>query len=301
MITYVKRENLDIKKYDDCIEQSLQSSIYGFSWYLDIVADNWDALVLDDYKAVMPIPWRKKFFIKYAYPPFWLLQLGIYSIENINEDDFIKELLSRFKFVESRTNRYNSFSKFSSFFKRKEYQELELEKEYSDILNEFKKDRKKDLQKAKKFDLTERWKDNPQNLIQLFKDNVGKRTLNIKEKDYQVLSNLIGVCLQKNKGEILSIFDTENKIVASGFFLKHKEKVTILISSTDFKNRKNGANTFLIDRAIFKFYRNFKTFNFGGSSINSVASFFTSFGAKTINYSEMKINNLPFFYKLFKR
>ena len=52
MIHYVKREDLEVEKYNNCIENSIQSRIYAFSWYLDIVADYWDVLVLDDYKAV---------------------------------------------------------------------------------------------------------------------------------------------------------------------------------------------------------------------------------------------------------
>ena len=85
MITYIKRKDLEVEKYDACIENSLQSRVYAFSWYLDIVADNWDVLVLDDYKAVMPIPWKKKYFIRYVHPPLWLLELGVFSLDaNIN-------------------------------------------------------------------------------------------------------------------------------------------------------------------------------------------------------------------------
>ncbi|MDP3354122.1 MAG: hypothetical protein Q8S44_10335, partial [Flavobacteriaceae bacterium] len=67
MIYYVKRQNLDIEKYDTCIDRALNSRIYAYSWYLDIVADHWDALILNDYEAVMPLPWRSKYFIKYIY------------------------------------------------------------------------------------------------------------------------------------------------------------------------------------------------------------------------------------------
>jgi hypothetical protein len=44
-INYIKRKDLDIEKYDACIENSSQSRVYAFSWYLDIVAGKWDALV----------------------------------------------------------------------------------------------------------------------------------------------------------------------------------------------------------------------------------------------------------------
>ena len=67
MIHYVKREDLEVAKYNDCIENSIQSRIYAFSWYLDIVADNWDVLVLNDYEAVMPVPFRRKFGVNYVF------------------------------------------------------------------------------------------------------------------------------------------------------------------------------------------------------------------------------------------
>ena len=82
MIKYIKRKDLDVEKYNVCIEKSIQSKIYAFSWYLDVVTENWSVFVYKDYNAVMPIPWKKKFFIKYGYPPFWLLELGVFSLDD---------------------------------------------------------------------------------------------------------------------------------------------------------------------------------------------------------------------------
>ncbi|MDP4600608.1 MAG: hypothetical protein NWS84_05650, partial [Polaribacter sp.] len=86
MILYLKRAALDVEKYDLCIENSIQSRIYAFSWYLDIVADHWDVLVLNDYEAVMPLPWKKKFGLKYITQPYFCQQLGIFSKEEISEE-----------------------------------------------------------------------------------------------------------------------------------------------------------------------------------------------------------------------
>lgn len=302
MITYVKRKDLDLEKYNTCIEKSNQSKVFAFSWYLDIVAENWSVLVYKDYNAVMPIPWKKKFFIKYVYPPFWLLELGVFSLDDkFDIQLFFKVLFSKFKFVETRLNSKNKLNISRKYLKDGQMQVLKLEDDYTSILSNFRKDRKKDLQRAFKNDLTEKWNDNPNYLITLFKNNVGKRTSNIIDKDYDSLQKLISTCIKKRVGEVLSIYDKNNNIVASGFFLKHKKEVTILVSSTDFKNRKNGANTFLIDRAIYKYQKNFKVFNFGGSSINSVAKYFSSFNAVTLIYQHLKINNLPFLLKIFKR
>ena len=301
LIKYIQREHLDEEKYNDCIENSIQSNSYAFSWYLDIVCDNWDVLVLDDYEAVMPIPWRKKYGIKYVYPPLWVLQLGVYSNEAINENEFLTHLFSTFKFVELRMNTHNNVELYSEFLQLKQCQKLVLNTTYSSILSKYRKDRKKDLQKATTADLIEKWNDHPSNLIELFKNNIGKRTPNIKENDYQNLEKLIAICIQKKVGEILAVYDKKNKLVASVFLLKHKNSITKLISSTNLKNRKNGANTFLIDRVIFKYHKDFSVFNFGGSSIKSVASFSKSFGAETEKYHQLKMNKLPKILQLFKK
>jgi hypothetical protein len=300
MIKYIKRKDLNTVKYDACIENAIQSRIYALSWYLDIVADNWDVLVLDDYKAVMPIPWRKKMGIKYVYTPFWLLELGVFSLdEKIDFTIFFDVLFNKFKFVESRLNTDNFINK-RSFIVDKQMQVLKIDVNYESIYKTYRKDKRKDLQKAKKADLIQKWNDNPNQLIKLFKDNVGKRTPFIIDKDYIVLEKLIKICIEKRVGEILSIYNEEKRLVASGFFLKHKKCVTILLSSTDFEYRKNGENTFLIDRAIFKYQNNYDVFNFGGSSMKTIANYFLSFGAETYTYQQIKYSNLPFLAKLFK-
>ncbi|TXD54284.1 MULTISPECIES: GNAT family N-acetyltransferase [unclassified Polaribacter] len=301
MIKYIKRKDINTQKYDACIDQSIQSKIYAFSWYLDIVADNWDVLVLDDYSAVMPITWRKKIGIKYVYPPFWLLELGVFSLdESVDYSSFFKIVCNHFKFVETRLNTHNHIQESASFLIDKQMQILSIKEGYKAVFSAYRKDRRKDLRKATNANLTEKWDDDADTLIQLFKDNVGQRTPYIVAKDYDVLRKLIEICIEKGVGEILSVYNTESRLVASGFFLKHKNCVTILVSSTDFKYRKNGENTFLIDRAIFKFQKDYEVFNFGGSSMDSIASYFLSFGAATHNYKQIKYNNLPFLVQLIK-
>jgi hypothetical protein len=301
MIKYIKRQDLDVVKYDKCIDASLQSRIYAFSWYLDIVADNWGVLVLGNYQAVMPVPIRKKYGIKYVYPPFWLLQLGVFS-SDINQDikPFLTFLFDKFKSVELRLNTKNL--KFESrYLISKQMQYFALDNSYSSVFESYRKDRRKDLKKASNQNLTEKWNDNPEKLITLFKNNVGKRTPYIVDKDYVNLLKLINECIKNRVGEVLSIYDAKNNLVASGFFLKNNGEVTILVSSTDFKNRKNGANTYLIDRAIYKYQKNFEVFNFGGSSMLTIANYFLSFGGFSADYQQIKYNNLPFLLKLFKK
>jgi hypothetical protein len=282
-IKYIHREHLDEEKYNQCIDTSLQSKIYAFSWYLDVVCDQWDVLVLNDYEAVMPVPFRKKYLIQYVHPPLWILQLGIFSKRDYIQSDFISVIQKRFRFIELRLNVKNLFDTENSNFLEKQFQELELTTGYDNIKKGYQSDRKKDLKRAEKSELRIEWGGSPFDLITLFQNNVGKRTPEIKEQDYQNLETLINFCLMKDCGELCFVYQGE-KLVAAAFFLKYQETSTILCSSTDFSNRKNGANTFLIDQAIQRYVNAYKTFSFGGSSMQSVAKYFFSFGAQEKTY-----------------
>jgi len=283
LIKYIQREHLDEEKYNDCIENSIQSNSYAFSWYLDIVCDNWDVLVLNDYEAVMPIPRRKKYGIKYVYQPLWVLQLGIFSKGDFTQSDFISVVQKRFRFIELRLNFKNLLDTDSLYFIEKQFQELKLTVGYEKIKKAYRSDRKKDLKRAEKSELRIEWGGSPSDLITLFQNNVGKRTPEIKQQDYQNLETLINFCLIDDYGELCFAYQGET-LVAGAFFLKHQETVTILCSSTDFSNRKNGANTFLIDEAIQRYINKYKTFNFGGSSMQTIAKYFFSFGTQEKTY-----------------
>lgn len=301
MISFVNRAELNVEKYNKCVENSLQSRIFAFSWYLDVACNTWGVLVLDDYEAVMPIPWDKKYTIKYVYPPLWILELGIFSLKEIKMEPFIEVLLEHFKFVELRLNTDNEIGEVNDQNGIKTMQWMSITEGYDYAFSKYRKDRKKDLSKARKFGLKEVWEDDAENLITLFKNNIGKRDQNIKSNDYKNLLSLIAICQRKEVGEIVSVYDDKEHLVASAFFLLYNKTATILVSSTDLGNRKNGANTFLIDRAICRYQQKYNIFSFGGSSIQTVASYFKSFGAQESNYGFIKQNNLPALIKLFRK
>ena len=61
---YLSNFNIDKVKWDDCISNSFNRRVYALSWYLDIVAVKWDAIVYGDYEAVCPIVFKKRLFFK---------------------------------------------------------------------------------------------------------------------------------------------------------------------------------------------------------------------------------------------
>ncbi|HRF18349.1 MAG TPA: hypothetical protein PK977_09275 [Chitinophagaceae bacterium] len=59
-IRYLTHREIDKAKWDYRVSSSSNGLIYAYSYYLDTMSKNWDALVLNDYEAIMPLVWNKK-------------------------------------------------------------------------------------------------------------------------------------------------------------------------------------------------------------------------------------------------
>src|SRR5882757_2918986 len=79
-IRYVKRQDLDLDAWDECIRLSPAGLLYARSFFLDAVTDGqWDALIMGDYEAVMPLTWNKKYGFTYLYQPHFVPVLGVFA------------------------------------------------------------------------------------------------------------------------------------------------------------------------------------------------------------------------------
>ena len=107
-IRYLRRRDIDTARWDACIDNALNRLIYGHSFYLDAMsAGQWDALVLGDYLAVMPLPWRSRAGIRYLYQPSFTQQTGIFSAEPISSTlvgAFLEKVRRHFRFAEIYLN-----------------------------------------------------------------------------------------------------------------------------------------------------------------------------------------------------
>ncbi|HSQ44739.1 MAG TPA: hypothetical protein VLM16_07060, partial [Ginsengibacter sp.] len=83
-ISYLPQANIDKQKWDRCIDAAPNGLIYAYSFYLDAMSKNWDALILNDYEIVMPLTWNKKYGVYYLYQPFFTKALGIFG--NISDE-----------------------------------------------------------------------------------------------------------------------------------------------------------------------------------------------------------------------
>lgn len=275
MIYYFERNQIDNFKYDNCIKLALNSRIYAFSWFLDIVADNWGVLVLNDYEAVMPLPWRSKYFIKYVYPPTWTQQLGVFSKNAISQNllkEFISSIPKKFKKVTIQFNSGNDVG-FLETIKRVNYI-LPLDKDYEEIYKGFNKNRRRDIKKAilKNYKIDK--KINTSEFLNFYL---------IEPKSYQLNKNQITTIIDLLKADNKAIFiwgiRENKKLKASLIWLKDNKKITYLFPVASLEAKDIGLPTLIISELIKQFSDSDFVFDFEGSMIEGVGGFYSSFGA----------------------
>lgn len=288
MISYLKRNEIDTEKYDACIKNAINSRIYAFSWYLDCVADNWDVLVLNNYDAVMPLPWREKYYIKYVYLTPWIQQLGIFSTNDLDADlvlDFLSRIPSKFKKVDQFLNTHNKINA----EKRVNYI-LSLQDSYLELIKNFSKRRKRSIKKAQKSNLIVSKNNDASRIIELFKEQKSNE-IKRPENEYLILNKLTKVLAQKGQVKILEVH-LNNNFVGGVIFLIDTKRITYLFSALSEKGRELNVMSLLINNMINEYANSHYIFDFEGSMIKNIASFFKSFGAEIEYYYHYKKQRL---------
>ncbi len=281
-IRYIKRSNLDVSKYDACIRNAKNSKIYAYSWYLDIVAKHWDVLVLDDYKAVMPIPWRKKFCIKYIYTPVWTQQLGVFSGELILEplvSRFIDAIPRKFKKTTIFLNDGNKVS--NKNITIRDNFVLPLDKDYDEIYQHFSKNRRQSLRKTKTPNVI--ISQNHSSIFPFYIDYIIEKT-GTEIRDLAILDNLLQVCYKKDKAFVVEARNRDDEIIGGAVFLIDNKRLYYLFSALSDEGKKKQAMSHIVVYIIKKYAGTDYILDFEGSTVLGIASFFKSFGSINKSY-----------------
>lgn len=301
MIKYLENQEIDMKKWDSCIDNAVNSRIYANSWYLNTVAPDWGALVLDDYQAVFPIVSRKKMGISYSYQPVFTQQLGLFSPLLITPqlvDSFLKKLKDLFPLIQINLNSYNKVNSTNFGVKKMVNYELDLISPYEMIKKNYSKNLKRNIKKAQKAKLSIFKNLKPEAVINLFKENRGKNIQNLNDEEYQKLNRLVYKAIGMNKVEIWGTFTEENNLCAAAIFVNDQRRQVFLFSAINKEARTNGAMSYLIDSFIEAHSETKKTMDFEGSNDANLARFYKSFGSTKVHYPHIFLNNLPWYLSI---
>lgn len=300
-IKYVQHKEIDKLKWDSCIGTSDNSLIYAYSFYLDAMAQNWDALVLDDYKLVMPLTWKKKMGISYLYQPFITAQLGVFG-QNLSDEiitAFLQTIPSKFRLVEISLNSGNVFSiPVSSISNRINYT-LDLQKPYEALYQQYRENCRRNIKKANQLGAVVLKDFAVEQVIQLATHQMVNNGENISENLDRF--RRLYTFLHQKKAAITYGISINNQLLASCVFFIFAKKAYYILVGNHPNGKTIGASHALIDAFIKDYAEREMLLDFEGSDIRNVAFFYSGFGASQEIYPSLKLNRLPIYLRWLKR
>lgn len=305
-IQYLKRNEIDIVKWDNCISGSENGLIYSYSWYLDSMAENWDALVLNNYEAVMPLTWKRKYGFYYLYQPFFTASLGLFAnTQPISIADFLRAIPSKFTYWDIDTNEAHIVPEPNPVAALTVHKRLnlflDLKKNYSALTSQYSRLAKRSLEKSHKHNLAIVRNDTPEDIITFYRKSYHTAHPRVAGKDYHALLSCCNIAARKHHLKTYTAHTPEGEAVAFYIVLYDNNFVYSLVGGSTAKGKSMGAFYLLTDAAIQDQAGANKIFRFEGSDISGIAFFNRQFGSVPVYYDHLKMNRLPFPVKCFKK
>lgn len=301
-IEYVPYKYIDKQKWDECINTAGNSLLYAASMYLDTMSENWDALVMDDYKAVMPLTWKKKYSIHYLYQPFFTACLGVFG-KKINAavvNDFLNAVPAKFKYWDISLNHGNFFQVAGfNLYERMNYV-LPLNEPYEKLYNDFRDNIKRNIKKAEKLNCVIQ-KDIAVDSVIALAAEQSKDFASLIKDDLGRFKKLYKQLHANKQAVTYGVYTSAKDLVASCVFFFYNKRAYYILVGNHPNGKTIGASHALINAFIQDNAGKDLLLDFEGSDIRNLAFFYSSFGAKEEKYVGLKNNKLPKLLQMIKK
>lgn len=311
VIRFYQHDEIDRTKWNRCIENSPAATIFAEYDFLSVTNPMWAALVLDDYAAVMPLPWRQKYGFQYIYNPFYCSRLGIFAEEPVPQNlvtAFLKAIPKKFASIDMGLNESIPDTCAIPEGNVQISHRLPLHGSYENICTGYSNNHKRNIRSAQSFDTQIVTNLDEAEVIALFRgSHRGQdKSVRIQEADYRIFFQMCAIAKQKDALEVWGARDSSGTLLAGAVFLHDHQRLWFWASgrNEDFADRK--AMFFLMDEYIRKYAGQPLTLDFNGSRTESVARFYAGFGAERYTFPALNFCNTSLlapplkFYKFLK-
>jgi len=294
-LQYLQRTQIDTRKWDRCIARAANGLLYAHSFYLDGMADNWDALVLGDYEAVMPLTWRRKFGILYLYQPFLTASLGVFSANPIDAaliETFISHIPRKFRLIDIDLNTGNNALRSGQITPRKNY-ELALDGSYEQLQLQYNRHARRKLKKAQEAGLQLVEGIAVESIVDLSYRMMEERDV-VARADYDRFVKLYkNIQPQVEACNTMAALDARGSVIASNINIVHNKRIYSLLAGNTPEANECGGFYFVLDQLIKKYAGSGYILDFEGSDIPGIAFLFECLGAGLTWYPHLIVNRLP--------
>jgi hypothetical protein len=301
-IKYLSYQEIDKTKWDRCVSEADNGLIYGYSVYLDhMAAARWDGLVLDDYEAVMPLTWNRKYGLYYLYQPFLCAQLGVFgkNMDAETSKSFLTSIPPKFKYWDICLNHHNilHLKDFDVFF-RNNYV-LDMSRSYDELYKNYRENIQRNIKKAQQLGCDTQTNFPVERVIELSQQQA-KNKADHKD-DFEKFKALYYSLHEKSQAVTYGVFSAGRELLSSCVFFFSNNRAYYVLVGNHPNGRTAGASHALIDAFIKEHAGKNLKLDFEGSDIRNLAFFYSSFGAVDEKYAAIRLNNLPWYVKWLKK
>jgi hypothetical protein len=299
-IQYLSHNNIDKSKWDACLTAAPNGLIYAYSYYLDQMVKEWDALIVNDYETVMPLPRKKKWGFSYLFQPPMTPALGIFG-RNISAElvqQFLLAIPATFSLWDLSLNHFNPLASCPyPLYKRNNFI-LSLNNSYENIQKGYHENTRRNSRKAIKEGCVVQKDISIDKVIAISKKQFPKFTI-VGDRLFEQLKKIYAHYNQQSV--TYGVLNKNGKLVASCAFLFSNGRACYLLVGNEPESRTYGASSLLIDSFIQDHQKQNLLLDFEGSDEEGIAGFYKKFGATPEPFYTIYYNRLPFPFNLLKK
>ncbi len=290
-IKRIPREEIDKVKWNSCVHYALNGNIFGYMWYLDTVAKDWEALVEGDYQSVFPLVWRTNFLgRKELYQPYLMPQLGLYSVKALSRKRLqanLKAIPEEYRYVDIVLNEGNTPEVDQGFvvLEHENYQ-LMLHEPFEVLAQRFSTGVQQQLERAREEELRPAGGVKPETIAEFYREHARDRP-GIDRK-FHALQRVMYNVLHRGWGFASGVTDAQEKLLAVNFFIFSNGKVLSLAPAVSNRGKEMGALEFLTELTLRSNANRPLRLDFNTQGNNELAK---GFGAQRNSYFQIRQDN----------
>jgi hypothetical protein len=288
-IRIIAREDIDKTKWNSCVHYAANGNVFGYLWYLDATAREWEGLVLGDYEAVMPLTptllsWGRKAIVQ---PPL-VRELAVYSPYPLS-DDLVKAFwqaipatytgvdLQMDAFCKGHGDDWQNVTRTNYFLPMLEAYEL-LRERYRQVLID-------QLGVAKDAGLFPSSNIKPEKIAEHYRTQHPE----LSDEAFHGLQRIMYNSLHRGWGFASAIINREQEVLASDFFITSHGRIMSLAPAVSPKGQQVHALEYLYDLIVRQQAGRPNALDFNNAQ--SEADFAQGFGA--FSYDYFQVRRLP--------
>lgn len=295
-IDIIPSTKVNVDKWNQLVAESSNGLIYAQYNYLDFVSENWDGLIINDYETIMPIPWRTKAGIKYAYTPAFTQQLGFIGAPlQLHTESIIKRIYSTYRYGSILLNTGNGITAKITEALPKPNLLLNLIQPFDQTKLLFRKDHLHNAEKAISNGLIYTEIISIEKAVSFYQLLNGNKTPHIGNSNYlQFISYCMDVLKFNQHCFTRAVINEQGDLLSTAVFIKDDKRIYNIMNATSDMGRAEKSNHLLFHHVIQEFSEQNIILDFEGSSIPGIKKFYEGFGCYEEIYYLWHYNKLPF-------